>query len=255
MKSLLPAVIVLALAGTCCAHPVPTVPTHVELADDLARKTVELVEVPDPEGDLAKCAADDVGCILAAAMEGTEPHVYCSGEWVSPTQILTANHCMGDDPHIGDDKLFAVETDVVPGEDGVVIGHRPAKLQARDEKHDLALLYVAGVVPAHGVATLALEDIVPGQDAFAMGAPLGLGWSFSAGTVSQIRYMDADSGALWYVQATTPISPGSSGGGLYDAWGRLIGVSKATAPRGENINIFVHRDDIRAFLAAAKVGA
>ena len=252
IPNLLPTAILLALVGCCTAPPPARAPDHVRLAADLADKTVELLELPDPEGDMEKCEAGDVQCIIAAAMEGTEPHVYCSGEWVSAGQILTANHCM-EDAKLGAEKLYAVQDDLVMVKGEATLGHHVAHLAARDALHDLALLTVVGIPPAHTIAVLAQEVVRPGQDAYAMGAPLGMGWSYSAGQVAQVRWIEIDDQPLWYIQATTPISPGSSGGGLYDEAGLLIGVCKANAPRGENLNLFVHRDDVRAFLQGAKV--
>jgi S1-C subfamily serine protease len=57
---------------------------------------------------------------------------------------------------------------------------------------------------------------------------------------------------LLWVQAAVPISPGNSGGGLFDEDGNLIGIAHATfaSPRAQMLNIFVHRDYIRAFLGS-----
>ncbi len=62
-----------------------------------------------------------------------------------------------------------------------------------------------------------------GQRVFAIGAPRGLELTLSDGIVSSLR--DADDGKPPVIQTTAPSSPGSSGGGLFDADGSLIGIT------------------------------
>jgi S1-C subfamily serine protease len=56
------------------------------------------------------------------------------------------------------------------------------------------------------------NDISEGDNVYAVGTPKGLGWTISNGIVSGIRKRDT----LDVVQTTAPISPGSSGGGLFN---------------------------------------
>jgi len=177
--------------------------------------------------------------------------VYCSGTWVSVHEILTANHCV-DDVALGDEVDYAMQGDVSQTPDGdESFTTRPAALSYVDPAHDLALLFVKLPPMSHGVAEVGLERLSPGQAAYAEGAPAGLGWSFSEGVIAQIRYVGDGDQAFWFVQATTPISPGSSGGGLFDANGDLIGVTRMYVVKGQNLNFFVHRDHVVAFLINA----
>lgn len=224
--------LVAVLAGCAPLHFVH--PSNEQLAFDLAEKNVELVDMKDP----------------------TDPHVYCSGEWVSPNEILTADHCTHE-AVLGEGFQYAVQSDVATTLDGkTVIAANKARLEIRDKDHDLALL-VADDAPAHGVAELSFDDIRAGQVVHAMGNPVGQGWSFSSGEVARVRWISGigdEDASMWYVQATAPISPGSSGGGLYNAYGQLIGVARASFRRGQNVNLFIHRDHIAAFLLNAHAG-
>lgn len=74
-----------------------------------------------------------------------------------------------------------------------------------------------------------------GQRVYTLGAPLGLELTFSEGMISSLR--KADGGLL--IQTTTPISPGSSGGGLFDENGVLIGITTFQTTKGQNLNFAV----------------
>ncbi len=230
MRSLFASVLVLGL-GCAPLHPLLE-PNHEVLAAQLASETVELVQNLD-DGD---------------------QHVYCSGTWVSMDEILTASHCVADlEP--GDDAEYAVQAGVSQTPEGEEqFATHEASLESIDLTHDLALLRAYMPPLAHGVAMLGYEDLRAGQVAYAEGAPKGFGWTFSAGEISQIRYVGDGDSAFWFVQATTPISPGSSGCGLYDANGNLIGVARMYVRGAENLNFFVHRDHVVAFLLNAHAG-
>jgi S1-C subfamily serine protease len=92
------------------------------------------------------------------------------------------------------------------------------------------------------VAHVSLGPIHAGTFAQTMGHSLGLWWSYSSGDVAAVRYGDLGGPSMVWIQATTPISPGNSGCGLFDEDGDLIGIaSRAVVRRGaENLNFFVH---------------
>ena len=68
-----------------------------------------------------------------------------------------------------------------------------------------------------------VAGLVVGQNVYALGSPLGLELTLSAGLVSALR--GDDERRIVMIQTTAPISPGSSGGGLFDDRGRLIGLT------------------------------
>jgi hypothetical protein len=111
----------------------------------------------------------------------------------------------------------------------------PAKLEAFDPKHDLALLRVAGLdLPR--VSLRASAHVAVGERVFVLGAPRGLELTLSDGLVSALR-REKDNGPA-RIQTTAPVSPGSSGGGLFDNHGQLIGIITFSA-EGQNLN-FAH---------------
>jgi S1-C subfamily serine protease len=70
-----------------------------------------------------------------------------------------------------------------------------------------------------------------GDNVFAIGNPHGLGWTHSAGDISQIRRQRHGDYSFRLLQTTAAINPGNSGGGLYDAEGRLIGINTMTSDK------------------------
>jgi hypothetical protein len=91
---------------------------------------------------------------------------------------------------------------------------------------DLALLEVRVDRPDE-VGVIALGNARPfvGAPVFAIGNPLGLAWSYTGGTISAIRDWTTHEGqSVRILQTDAPIAPGSSGGGLFDSEGQLLGV-------------------------------
>lgn len=61
---------------------------------------------------------------------------------------------------------------------------------------------------------------------FALGNPHALSWSYTEGAVSRVHRSPSPGGRMIeIVQTQTPLMSGNSGGGLYDAEGRLVGVN------------------------------
>ncbi len=95
---------------------------------------------------------------------------------------------------------------------------------AENKTQDLALIKVSGLDPSAKVVDLGSnEDVGIGDTVYAIGHPNGLPWSFTLGTVSQIRknkkwfYEELNNSEhlATVIQTQTPISPGNSGGPLF----------------------------------------
>jgi S1-C subfamily serine protease/predicted RNA-binding Zn-ribbon protein involved in translation (DUF1610 family) len=92
---------------------------------------------------------------------------------------------------------------------------------------DLVLLKTSCPSDFEAVVWKSTPDIVIGEQVFAIGNPATLGWSLTRGTISQLRTQKAGSRDVPIIQTDASISPGSSGGGLYNAAGELIGINSS----------------------------
>jgi tetratricopeptide (TPR) repeat protein len=110
----------------------------------------------------------------------------------------------------------------------------PAKVTHDSAEHDLCRLQVEGL-KAVAVQVRKSSTLEVGQRVYAIGAPEGLELTFSEGVVSALR--DFSDGRI--IQTTAPISSGSSGGGLFDTLGRLVGITSARIIEGQNLNFAV----------------
>ena len=119
-----------------------------------------------------------------------------------------------------------------------------AKLAMWDVKRDLCQLRVAGLkAPAVWIANAG--NITVGQNVFAVGNPKGLELTMSAGLVSSLRRNSA--GQLVLIQTSAAISGGSSGGGLFDAQGNLVGLTTLGSVTGDaqNLNFAIPAEWVR----------
>ncbi len=152
-------------------------------------------------------------------------HALGSGFIIDPAgYIVTNNHVVD-----GATKI------VVTLEDG---SEHAATVQGRDPKTDLALLKIEAKQPLPYVAFGDSDKARIGDWVIAVGNPFGLGGSVTAGILSA-RGRDLNNGPYdSFLQVDAPINPGNSGGPIFDAEGRVIGISTAIySPNGGSIGI------------------
>jgi serine protease Do len=146
---------------------------------------------------------------------------------VSPTTFFTACHVL--------DKSVAA---ILISHDGRRI---PATLRgsspARDRCELVTTSPVTEFAPIRSVPTLAV-----GERVYAIGAPkaldVGMELSFTDGVVSSMRKENGDP----VIQTSAPISSGSSGGGLFNAKGQLVGITVSTHKSAQNMNFAIPVD-------------
>jgi S1-C subfamily serine protease len=118
---------------------------------------------------------------------------------------------------------------------------------AVDFEKDLILLKIdASALPSAAFGNS--DKLSIGRTVYTIGAPHGLELTLSRGIISGLR----DSGRGYrVVQTDAAIAPGSSGGGLFDDNGELVGITIGGIPDGNSLNFAVPANYVRRMLTAA----
>jgi len=82
------------------------------------------------------------------------------------------------------------------------------------------------------------DDLEVGERVFTIGSPTGVEQTLGEGLISSLRIADG----LPLIQTTAPISPGSSGGGLFDDQGNLIGIMPFFLEDGQQLKVAIAAD-------------
>jgi serine protease Do len=114
-----------------------------------------------------------------------------------------------------------------------------ATLSKADPDSDRCVLEVRGttVVPISGIRPY--TDLTVGERVYTIGTPQGLERTLGEGLVSGLREL----GGVKLVQTTAPISPGSSGGGLFDSTGNLIGITTFLVVDAQALNFAIAAEE------------
>ncbi|MDD3400491.1 MAG: trypsin-like peptidase domain-containing protein [Eubacteriales bacterium] len=104
----------------------------------------------------------------------------------------------------------------------------PATLVGTDSRNDIAIIKIE----AEGLMAATIGDsdmLTVGEDVIAIGNPLGeLRGTATAGIISAVRRtVEVEGVEMELIQTDAAISPGNSGGGLFDSNGNLIGIVNA----------------------------
>ncbi len=179
-----------------------------------------------PDGSVASIAAAVSPSVVSLAVQGGGEAGTGSGFVIREDgYILTNNH--------------VVEAAANGGEITVNFSddrRLPATIVGRDQAYDLAVIKV----DASDLPTAVLGDsdgVVVGDLAIAIGSPLGLDGTVTAGIVSALNRPvtaggQGETSFINAIQTDAAINPGNSGGALLNAAGEVIGVNSAIATLG-----------------------
>lgn len=138
-----------------------------------------------------------------------------------------------------------------------------ARVRGTDASSDLAVLKVdrSAVGSRKPLALAESNDVRVGDGVVAIGYPLGLDRTATAGIVSGLeRDIQAPNGFEIdkVIQTDAPINPGNSGGPLLDRRGHVVGVNSQIATAGTSGNIgigfAVPADSVRSVLPRLRAG-
>jgi putative serine protease PepD len=121
-----------------------------------------------------------------------------------------------------------------------------AVLVGRSPSYDIAVIKASGAGSLQPIQLGDSEHVQVGESVLALGSPLGLSGTVTEGIVSarnrpvivsETSDADAPTAYINAIQTDAQINPGSSGGPLVDAGGRVIGVNSAILTFGSSRNI------------------
>jgi len=187
-----------------------------------------------------------------------DPHIGCTGFFVSPTQIATAHHCIvghriaitisaTGEPSLGLEDLPASvgqEVEYVTYRDWTEWSNQTVHTSASltrhlgvvtrfDEEHDVAIMRA----PEESENWLTMSTGLPriGERVYSVSQPGSLRWMLSEGIVAQLEDIEGHT----FIMATAPVYFGSSGGPLINNQGLVVGVTNSIAYRQPNFGLFV----------------
>jgi serine protease Do len=133
-----------------------------------------------------------------------------------------------------------------------------AEIIGRDPQSDIAVLKI----PANSLPYVEMGDSKKsrvGEWVVAIGNPLGLGSTVTAGIISALQRNIGAGGAYdRFIQTDTAINPGNSGGPLFNLQGQVIGINnRLISPTGANIGVgfAIPVDEIVPVVETLKKGA
>jgi S1-C subfamily serine protease len=221
--------------GSGLAHSERSEPARSRWTATIVSKLPSVTSRALSAEELYKRLSPSVFRVSACAVHLTEARCQPIGSAVAVSQkhLVTNAHVSGDH-----------EILLIEGE-----GRRlEAQVVALDQPTDRAVLQVVttgeDLIPVPGVRDFASLQV--GEPAFAIGSPKGYDDTFSNGVVSALRprFQLVMGGVSDCVQTSAAISHGSSGGGLFDKRGNLIGITTEAVPpdAGQNLNFAIAAD-------------
>jgi S1-C subfamily serine protease len=202
-------------------HKAPAKPVAAEAAAEAAEEEAPAAEAARSPKDIFNEVSPSV--VRINVMDGASRLIdSVSGVVIEPGIVITNCHVAVRGTTLG----VKVRNEI-----------RPATVQVADEALNLCRLSVPGLdIPPVQIGSV--WTLRTGQRVLAIGAPVGIEASMKDGVVSTLAQIDLGT----VIHTTAQISPGWSGGGLFDMSGHLVGITTYHHPFGPNINVALPAD-------------
>lgn len=118
------------------------------------------------------------------------------------------------------------------------------ELVAINRDIDIAVLKTNQIILTP-LKTADMDNISVGDEVYAIGAPEGLAYTLTSGTVSsKLRKISG----VDYIQTNAAINPGNSGGPLLNGKGEVIGINTLKSVTSENISLAIRMDFVMPYI-------
>ena len=194
--------------------------------------TVVAAQSSGPQKDIPAIARAANGAVVSIVMSDKDGNIVSqgSGFLVSKDGRVVTNYHVIDN---GTSAIVKLPNGAFFLVDGVL---------AIDKARDVAVIKARG--EDFRTLTLGNSDLLQvGEEVVAIGNPLSLESTVSNGILSGIRKGNEESDT--FLQITTPISPGSSGGPLFNMKGEVVGITALYFNGGENLNFAIPINDVK----------
>jgi len=168
---------------------------------------------------------------------------------------------------LSEDGIIGTNFHVVESIDSILIktsdgGFYNARLITVDTKNDIAILKISDTVDKKfsPVKLGDADELKVGQNIFAVGSPFGFEYTISEGIIAAIRdnekvsfndpvtYMPVEKVFDKVIQITAAISPGNSGGALFNPKGEVIGITTYSYGFYGNLNFATSINSLKKVL-------
>ncbi len=157
-----------------------------------------------------------------------------TGFFIDDYTVVTANHVVGNDEKVII-KLKGNPLDYI----GTVV--------KVSEETDLAIITVETPFRNQYLELTEKRQQV-GESVYVIGHPLGLNWSISSGIISHLNRKTIERKLGKFIQIDAPVSSGSSGGPVFNANGKVIGIISYHAKGWDGLGIAVPVEFLRLLL-------
>jgi S1-C subfamily serine protease len=229
------------------------------LPGQVARKDAVAPKSEAPAKPTAASKPDEAGGVLRGGDGRERTPVQIFSEFAPSVVTITVKTPMGDGGGTGFviDSAGTIATNYHVIEHATGLGVKLMDGAAADEIEvlaenkpaDLALLRIKTKGKLVPVVLGDSDRVTVGEKTISIGNPLGLEHTLTDGLVSARRVIEGRK----MIQTSTPLSPGNSGGPLFDLRGEVIGVSTAMFHGGrpmhaQNLNLAAPINELRAMI-------
>lgn len=173
--------------------------------------------------------------------------------------IFNESGFIGTNYHVIED----IDSIIVKTSDGK---YYDAELIVAEEKNDFAIIKI--INPENEKFPVIKfgnsDDLKAGQEVYAIGSPLGFEYTLSSGIIAAVRdnekvnftdpitYETKTKNFEKVIQITAPISPGNSGGALFNSRGEVIGITTYTYTGYGNLNFAIASNTFQKLITIAE---